>query len=70
MENKVWDLTKNEFIEMPKNINEFLIELKKLCKKYNLSISHEDYMGAFIIEKYDEDNINWINDAMINMEEK
>ena len=55
---KTWDLNKSEEIEQPKEMKEFIDEIIKLMKKYNLSLSHEDSHGAFIIEKYDEYNIN------------
>ena len=55
---KIWDLNKIEEIEQPKEMKEFIDEIIKVMKKHNLSISHEDSHGAFIIEKYEEYNIN------------
>jgi hypothetical protein len=46
--------------EMPERMEKFLEDIKMVCKKHNLSISHEDYHGAFLIEGYDEDNIKWL----------
>ena len=43
----------------------FLRELAELCKKHNLSLSHEDTQGAFIVEEYKEENIKWLMDAML-----
>ena len=63
---KIWDLNKSEEIEQPKEMKEFIDEIIKVMKKYNLSISHEDSHGAFIIEKYEEYNIKWLKDAMKN----
>ena len=63
---KIWDLNKSEEIEQPKEMKEFIEEIIKVMKKYNLSISHEDGQGAFIIEKYDEYNIKWLKNAMKN----
>ena len=45
---------------MPKEMEDFLNDIKTICKKHNLSIAHEDYHGAFLIEEYDEDNIEWL----------
>ena len=59
---KIWDLNKSEEIEQPKEMKEFI----KVMKKYNLSISHEDSHGSFIIEKYEEYNIKWLKNAMKN----
>lgn len=64
-----WDCNKNEFVETPSNILLFLNEINKVCKKYNLSISHEDGHGAFEIEKYSEDNWHWLGNANLNIKE-
>ena len=61
---KIWDLNKSEEIEQPKEMKEFIDEIIKVMKKYNLSISHEDSHGSFIIEKYEEYNIKWLKEAM------
>lgn len=61
--NRVWDRTKVCMVEMPKEMEDFLNEIEMVSKKYGLSISHEDYHGAFLIEDYDEDNIKWLFDA-------
>lgn len=63
---KVFDINKSEEIEQPKEMKKFIDEIINVMKKYNLSISHEDSHGAFIIEKYDENNIKWLKDAMKN----
>ena len=47
-------------------MKEFIDDIIKVMKKHNLSISHEDSHGAFIIEKYDECNIKWLKGAMKN----
>jgi len=46
-----------------KVIKDFLDELEALYHKYNLSLGHEDSQGAFIIEKFYEDNIQWVRAA-------
>lgn len=48
-----------------KKVEEFLKEIEEVCRKYNMSISHEDGHGAFIIEKFDEFNIKWLKEAQI-----
>ena len=63
---KTWDLNKREEIEQPKEMKEFINEIIKVMKKHNLSISHEDKYGGFIIEKYNECNIKWFKNAMKN----
>ena len=46
------------------NTEGFYNELEILFKKYNLSISHEDDNGAFILEEFDEKNLDWLKNAM------
>lgn len=66
---KNWSLIKNDDIETPENIINFLNEITKIYKKYNLSLSHEDDHGSFIIENYNETNIKWLKNSLINVEE-
>ncbi len=65
----IWDCNKKEFVETPTNILLFLNEINEVCKKYNLSISHEDGHGAFEIEKYSEHNQNWLNNTNLNIKQ-
>ena len=62
---KSWNCKTKQMVETPENIKEFLNEIEILCKRYNLSISHEDSHGAFQIEKYNELNIEWLKNAHI-----
>lgn len=50
------------------DVQMFLDGIETLCRKYNLSISHEDEHGSFIIEDYNELNIDWLNDAWVGAE--
>lgn len=63
---RVWDRTVGEMREMPERMKVFLEEIDSVCKRHGLSISHEDYHGAFFIEEYDESNIEWLFDASKN----
>ncbi len=45
------------------NVEQFLKEIGDLCLKHGLSISHEDRHGGFIIEKYNQETVDWLNDA-------
>lgn len=49
-----------------KKEEEFLEDIKRVCQKHNRSISHEDGHGAFIIEEYNEFNINWLEEALLS----
>ncbi len=46
-----------------KKVKEFIEEIISVYKKHNLSISHEDIGGSFIIEKYKIDNLKWLKDS-------
>lgn len=61
-----WDRQAGEFIEQPKEMITFLEDIKQVCLKHNMSIAHEDYNGAFIIEKYCDENIEWLCEAFKN----
>ena len=57
-------LTQNDIHDITEEKKEdFLKEIEEVCKKHNLSISHEDSQGAFEIEKYHQQNIEWLKDA-------
>jgi hypothetical protein len=60
---EVWDCTISDFVNMPAEMVAFLSDIVEICKKHNLSISHEDDQGAFIIERYCEHNVAWLLDA-------
>lgn len=49
---------------------EFLEELIRLYEKYDVSISHQDYHGAFIIMDNDKENVDWIKDAEISITDR
>ena len=69
MPEKIYEQTREgsfKLIDTPSNVNIFLEEYENLCKKYNLSLSHEDTNGGFIITEYKEGNINWVNDAILS----
>lgn len=52
-------------MDAPHHIKCFYRELIALYKNYGVSISHEDSQGGFIIENYNEHNVDWILDADI-----
>lgn len=62
----IWDRTTGEHIEMPERMRKFIEDIDVVCKKYGLSISHEDYYGAFEVEDYKDSNINWMYNAFKN----
>ena len=53
---KVWDVIKGDMVDMPKEMEDFLNDIKAVCEKHGLSISHEDYHGeVFTVEEYAEE---------------
>jgi hypothetical protein len=61
---KRWSCEKRDYVEN-KKIDSFMEDLFKLYEKHDLSISHEDGHGGFIIEKMSDENVRWISYASI-----
>ena len=61
----IWSTVEQGDIEMPERVKDFYVEIEQVCKKYNLSISHEDCHGAFELEEFNPRNIEWLQDAHI-----
>lgn len=49
-------------------IKNFMKEYEELCVKHGLSLSHEDCEGGFIIDEYNQENIEWVKAAMNGFE--
>jgi len=45
------------------DIDSFMDEIAAVCKKHNMSISHEDGHGAFEITAFDEGAMDWLRVA-------
>lgn len=56
---KRWNTKYSEKIENEK-IDAFLNDIKVICKKHGLSLSHEDEHGSFEVAKYSERNMDWL----------
>ena len=56
-------------MEILHKVKDFLEEIKSVCKKYNMSISHEDIHGSFIINNYNECDFAWLSNATIEATE-
>ncbi len=59
-----WNIEKGSKTEN-EQVDHFLQEIASVCQKHRFSISHEDDHGAFVIEAYDETNIDWLRGAHI-----
>ena len=64
-----WISQKKAFGFAP-DIDEFIKDIAEVCKKHNMSISHEDGHGAFLINEFDMMNIAWLNDAHDDRDKK
>lgn len=56
MEKRVWDEFLKQYIETPDEMKAFLNEIDEVCRKYNLTITHEDEASPFQIENYKGNN--------------
>ena len=64
---QMWDVNADKYVDVPEDIENFLNELTELYKKYDLSIAHEDIGGGFVIENLKEENVKWIQGAMLKI---
>lgn len=62
---KIWIWNGKKWVDAPPRLRTFYKELDTLCRKYNFSISHQDYHGAFIIEDYNEENMIALQEAEV-----
>ena len=49
-------------------IKNFMREYEELCIRHGMSLSHEDCQGAFIVDEYNEDNVEWVKSALDGFE--
>ncbi len=49
----------------PEEVKLFLEEVIEVCRKHELSISHEDGHGSFLVEKDYSSNYEWLLDARL-----
>lgn len=68
MENKTWSPQLGNYVKTPVGLEDFFNEIEEVCKKHNFSISHEDVHGAFLINKFTPENIEWLKDAHLDLE--
>ncbi len=57
-----------KLIDLPAERIAFSEEIDAVCKKYGLSISHQDRVADFMIERYSEENRQWLFKALMNYE--
>lgn len=57
-----WHTLESREIDAPE-IDAFLADIEAVCRKHGLSISHEDGHGGFLIEKFNEETMQWLHAA-------
>ena len=56
----------SNFCGLTPDIEGFINDIVKVYQKYGLSLAHEDSQGSFLVEKYDDSNIEWLKNARRN----
>lgn len=59
----MWNGQKN--VQVPPKVAEFLEDYRRICERHGLALSHEDYQGAFMIERFSPDLIEWAESATL-----
>lgn len=63
---KRWNANTNAQVEDPR-IDAFLADLVAVCRKHDLSLSHEDGHGSFLVRpSFDEFYAKWLSEAAID----
>lgn len=60
---KRWILENTTEGEVP-DVDAFLADIERVCREHGLSLAHEDCHGAFLVEPFDEQTLEWLKDAM------
>ena len=55
--------------QQTEEVKRYLHELIEVSRRHNMSLSHEDNHGAFIVEKFTEDNAHWLLTAFNEIED-
>ncbi len=50
--------------KLSKDPKDFVDEIIQVYKRFDMSLAHEDTQGAFKIEKYNEENVGWLKEAI------
>ena len=52
------------------DFNLFIDDVLKVYEKHSLSIAHEDEHGSFIVEKFSQTNVEWLQVARNDVDGK
>jgi hypothetical protein len=62
-EGERWNTKLGKFVESPPEIEAFLHAIVKVCEQHDMTVSHEDGHGAFLIESFNPQNLEWLRNA-------
>ena len=62
-----FDRNLNKFVKRNYKVIKFLEAIEGIYKEYNMSISHEDGHGGFILEEFKEFNIEWLKECSVKI---
>ena len=51
-------------------VEAFLQEVVEVCKKHGMAIGHQDSQGAFVVEAFTQESVEWLLDAVVSKELK
>ena len=46
----------------------FMADIRAVCEKHGMVIAHEDVHGAYSVVEYDEELMEWIEDAAVDLD--
>ncbi len=61
-----WDDALNREVDSPE-VDRFIEAVQALCRTWGYAIGHQDGHGAFIIRPLDEDVLEWLGEAHIDL---
>jgi hypothetical protein len=64
-----WDRAIGKHRKIPE-VDAFIRDIIIVCKKHGMSLAHEDSQGAFIVEDYKADNVEWLEAAIADVRKK
>ena len=59
---KRWNSSRGQNVTN-KRIDEFLLDIEAVCRRHDMSLSHEDSHGAFIVVPWADSYMKWLYDA-------
>ena len=65
---KRWDARTSKFVETVEGVDAFLADLLAVCERHNMTLSHEDTHGAFVVllKSPDEEHRAWLQEASVD----